>query len=221
MFVVRIWIVPAAVGIVVALALTACASVTQSATPSIEPSDSAHSATVASPTPTVDPLAISADGIGPIRIGQPVSADAAAQTSIVFNPHHCGVDGANYPDWESTNPDDPAFTLAISGETQSSPVSDLEVISHALRTSAGIHLGSRLAALKAAYPDAVVIPAAVSDLYVERGRSGQIVFEVADSDYQGDSAGGLPGTVIFITIRSPGETPSGLADSDVAVGGCA
>ena len=209
---------------VAALALTGCAPAAHSAAPT-------HSASSTPSTPTPTPgssalapaqLVVSADGVGPVVVGEPVSARAALQASIVFNVHHCGLPpGANYPDWESTNLDIPWLSLGIAGTTASDVIDAIEVESPEIATAAGVHVGSSLADLVAAYPTfSSFIRGNGSDLYILRGTDGQLAIEVTSNRTDVYWTPAEVDKVVSMAVYRLDDTPSGFANSDAAVGGC-
>ena len=207
--------------LILVVSLTGCAPATITAEPTHSAVVPATPTPTATPTPlTADQLEMSPDGLGPIIVGEPISAETAFLTSIVFNKKYCDQVGRS--DWQGTDPATSSFGLEIAGKTASSPVSAIGANSPQVRTTAGINIGSTRSDVTAAYPAPTsVVHGRGSDLYITRGTHGQLSIEVADSDYQGDSRGGLPDTVISMTVWSLSVTPSGFVDSDGAVGGCA
>ncbi|HEX4444044.1 MAG TPA: hypothetical protein VHZ81_10775 [Galbitalea sp.] len=214
--------IAAVAAVILVVSLAGCAPATITAEPTrsavLTPTPTQTPAPI--PTPlTPDQLEMSPDGLGPIIVGEPISAETAFLTSISFNDKYCDQVGRS--DWQGTDLTTSAFSLEVAGTTASSPVSAIGAASPQIRTAAGIRIGSTRSDVTTAYPSPTsVMHGRGSDLYITRGSHGQLSIEVADSDYQGDNRGGLPNTVISMTVWSLSVTPSGFVNSDVSIGGC-
>ena len=153
----------------------------------------------ATPTPTPKPtkpplaeLVLTTEGLGPITIGEaPVVVDPALDV-IIFDDDYCQEfvdDGrrddagkwiANYEPALSGQSFDP-FSVAV----QNDIVQIVAIGSPEIVTAEGIGLGSSRAEVIAAYPDAELTHAFISDIYVVDGVNGHLVIEVATDKIAG------------------------------------
>ena len=229
----------APIAVAVVLLLSACdpsGGGGSTTTPTADPTDSE------SPTPvvtkTADPavklavndLILSPEGLGPLVIGSPPPATDASLDIAILDPDYCAAYAADYgvpagkwiPNYEpalsSEDGGDP-FALLV----QDGVLAGLDVRSAQPHTAAGIHVGSSLADLTAAYPggfDTMYNHADISDVYAVDGTHGRILFEVpkdTGDDYW------LPsdlGTVLFIHVTELSQPVFGVAGSDAGYGGC-
>jgi hypothetical protein len=176
-------------GLTVALALTACGGPAPGPTSDPDPEE-----TVAVPTPTPTPtesgeLFLAPDGVGSLRLGEPVGAD---DTFMAFDPVGCADLGIPEGDpyagyWKSTLPEfigedgyplEVFFAMTDNG-LEGGDVTSVSVFGD-LRTEAGIGIGDTRDAVMAAYPDGFddVIAGFGSDVYVIEGDVGRLSIEV-------------------------------------------
>jgi hypothetical protein len=183
------------------------------------------------PTPTAKPtkprlasFAVSADGIGPLVIGKPVAPDPTGFQLVTFSSNLCGA-GNVVPGWIS-NFSGRSFNINTKPSSPAGTVSLILVRSPKLATATGIHIGSTLDQLKAAYGQfdkEITQPS--TTLYVIKGTHGQLVFEVARQITFGS---GTPywdadqvDTVQFMSIWTLSAKPTAFSGTDGGPGSCA
>lgn len=190
----RIFLVAAVLGVAV---LTGCAPSGADAGATATPDSSSAPPTatpvadptaLGEPTVTLSELVLSPEGIGPIRMGQAVQADAAvAQLDAAY----CD---SNHPDsghggWVPNYPPTPVngnypFFLESAEAAVDSPVIWIAVGSDEIRTAEGLGIGSTIAELNAFYGSAIAtIETDMAVAHVVQGANGQLVFwglEVVD-----------------------------------------
>ena len=107
-------------------------------------------------------------------------------------------------------------------EADATRVSRIDVIWSAIPTTAGIHIGSTLEQLRAAYPALVEgTSGPTSQVWWVTDSAGSLVFETQD-DSQGLQPAGTPPTVILIRVLAPGVDPDfTTANSGNVAGACA
>jgi len=169
---------------------------TPSATPALTPSPTSSSSPVTGPPPWSS-LVLSADGLGPLRIGAaPVESDPSTDI-VVWDADGCpantellpgGMWVANYTDLHSrysrpfymvADPDSRALTVIAVYDD------------NGINTDRGIHVGSTRADFLAAYPEA----AAVGDewsVYAVSGPASYLVVDIPAADGGYDQADSLP-----------------------------
>jgi hypothetical protein len=216
-----------------ALGLAGCAPATTAAAPSS--TSTAPPSAVPTPAPakpTLAQLVVSPDGLGYLVAGEPVRNEPAAAAIVSYDPTKCvntdggltvGSPGAgawlsDYPDGDTWAGRGAPFDVGpVASETD--PISEIEIWSPELKTVKHLGVGSTPAQLTAAYGAALSLDSADnSDVYILRGASTQLLFEVAKPD------SGLPaaeiGTVVWMRIVPIEDTGLHIANTDVA-GPCA
>ncbi|TBN56458.1 hypothetical protein EYE40_03060 [Glaciihabitans arcticus] len=188
------------------------AAETPSATPTPEPTK-----------PTVEELVLSADGLGPLRIGEQPPVTHPDVDVVIFDPEYCAEDVAagwitdpgkwvtNYP-WGPGEYGKPPFSVNIvDGVLQA-----LFTLDPRVRTAGDIGIGSTVKELLAVYPDAVLTRSELIDLYVIAGESGQLVFEAGNDT----SIGYDPGVIWIAHVIPTDVKPYSFANSDAGFGNC-
>lgn len=169
--------------------------------------------------PGLKNLIIRPDGLGELSIDKPVK-DAAQAGLVKFKKDHCqatyesldapGDPGrwiAQYPGIQM-NPDDPtlyeAFTLdVVDGRTKR-----IDIRSPMPKTKVGIHVGSTVAELRAAYGDQIeqIESGSVQDTWQIATPTG-ILYFAATSEYAAENAdpewGVVAGVIEYIRITTP------------------
>jgi hypothetical protein len=182
--------------------------------------------------PALSELVVSPDGLGPLLIGSPVPADGAGSLMAQWEPNYCEglggvVEGQPYAGaWQSAYPvatndavgdRDPFGVITIDG-LRDGATAAINVWSPELTTAEGIHAGSTIDELFAAYPvfDETVQSYA-STIYVINGSTGRLMFEVGTTDETSDLAdywGDLSNTVLWMRIVVVATPPHGIAGGD-------
>lgn len=232
----------AVITVATTLCVTGCGSSDDAATrpsnrtASAPPTGSSTDVEASAPEPSVDPhppvdaLVVSTSGLGPLTIGLPPESNPGAPM-IVYRPDECvgmvaGDQGrgpgrwvADYPPYtDSDGNAKPQFWVDVNEE---SGVYWIDVQDPAIPTTTGIHIGSTLAELQAAYPDLVEgTPGPVSQPWWVSDDAGTLVFEVQD-DSQELQPPGTPPIVVLIHVQASGTDPDWTsANSDLVAGGC-
>ncbi len=184
-------------------------------TPSGEPSPDPSTAS----KPDLADLRLTTEGLGSLRIGQPVSSSGMVE----WDPDFCESTTENPGDpangrWVSTYGDD---TFGV-GVTAEDIVAGIAVRKADLRTPGGVGLGSTVDDLTAAHPDAQQLPdaAGLTDVWLLRGPIGQTVFEVANDSQPGYFDPAEVGTVVTLRTTQHGVGELSTWGSDNTAGGC-
>jgi hypothetical protein len=200
-----------------------------------EPSSSASATPSASPTPTPTPTSepdpstapkpdladvyLTTEGLGSLRLGQPVSASGMVE----WDPDYCEGISENPDDpangrWVSTYGDD-TFGVNVTAE---GILTAIGVRQADIRTPGDVGLGSTVEDLTAAHPEAEQVPPSggLTDVWVLRGPEGQTVFEVANDSQPGYFDPAEIGTVRTLRTTQPGIGESSTWGSDNTIGGC-
>jgi hypothetical protein len=184
-----------AVAVVAGVLLSGCAPDDADSRAPIAAPPTVTATPTATPEPTkpaLDQLVVSPEGLGSVVIGKaPVVADPTLDI-IVLDPDYCQEfvdDGrldeaakwiANYEPALSGTSFEPFSVLVENGVVETIAVGSSEIL-----TAEGVGLGSSRADVLAAYPDAELITAFASDMYVIDGEYGQVVIEVATEKITG------------------------------------
>lgn len=180
--------------------LAACVLALTGCTPSPEPQPTETvEESSSTPIPTVEPavkpalseLVISPDGLGPIVIGQAYSVTDPATDVLAWDETFCGfADDPTYPsdltsfdygNWKNTYGDGGTeqFLAEVTYDdgTPESPIVRITTRNEAIRTAAGLGIGSTKAELLEMYGDDLIqAPEEEYYPFVVFGRSGQLVF---------------------------------------------
>jgi hypothetical protein len=218
---------------VMALAVAGCTSQSvDRKTPA--PTRTVIAARTPTPAPTraaLSDLVVSPRGLGDIEIGQPVPNDSAALALVSFDPTACvsaelGVKAGdpNAGAWATTYPavknpygPDAPFSVVTAEPTQTGAVAAIAIWTPGIHTDEGITVGDSLDKLKVAYPKfAQIVHGQVSDVYVVRGTSGELLIEVATelAGEPGYWAANETGTVLWMTVEPIGAEVYPIAGTD-------
>ena len=150
---------------------------------------------------------------------------------IEFRPTYCADVGAEttggdpgrwVPTYEPVVGADGEPRALFAVEADAAQVSRLDVIWADIPTTTGIHIGSTLEQLRAAYSDLVKgTDGPTSQVWWVADAAGTLVFETQD-DSQGLQPAGTPPTVILVRVLAPGIDPDfTTANSGNVAGACA
>jgi hypothetical protein len=201
--------------------------VTTTPAPVVTPTVTPTATPTAKPTkPRLSSLVVSADGIDSLVVGQRVAPTAAGFNLVTFNANHCERPGQPGNAGWDTNFSGRSFTIATKPSTATGAIQVMLVTSNKLSTSTGIHIGSSLTQLKAAYGSFDrVITAPSTSLYVIKSTHGQLAIEVARQITFGS---GTPywdadqvDKVQFMSIWQLSATPRSFSGTDAVPGSCA
>ena len=215
----------------VAFILSSCSTNPQVSAPAPSATNPAPTAsgiaTESQRKPNFSSLVVEPTGLGSLHIGKPVSDS----DMVMLNPTYCTVEGdpaaygyepgdpaagrwlSNYPQFDETH-----RPFAI--DVKNSLVTDIQIFSSQIATEHGIHVGSSLDELRAAYPalkDGERGGISSTHYIVESGKI--LIFEVLlASGYYPDNA---TNSVLTMRVSSPNmATLTPMAGSDASVGGC-
>jgi hypothetical protein len=155
--------------------------------------------------PALSDLVIGADGLGNLKVGQPVPAEDPSTSIVRYDPAYCRDVPANDPHAAGWTPlyDDTRAFLVYHLPTRRGAVVQITVISPLIHTSTGIHIGSSRAAVLAAYPSvARIIRGELSDVYVISGKVGYLTIEVSNDDAAYWSAAGVNKVIYLQSYRA-------------------
>ncbi|MBN2176513.1 MAG: hypothetical protein JW722_02520 [Demequinaceae bacterium] len=197
------------------LVLTACdpapaVTITVPADPSVTPSAAPVVSPVVTPSPTfvahpapVD-LRITTSGLLPLTIGMDAATNPGA-AMIQWDPTYCySVEmdiTTNTGRWSAAYP---SGLFSLNGH-YAPAITRIDIWDPVLQTPEGIHVGSTLVDLVAAYPGLVTgTPAFSTTPYWISDAAGIVVFEVGNGTVMGDPG---PDQVWFIRVLSAGSDP--------------
>jgi predicted small lipoprotein YifL len=210
----------------VVIVLTACGP--GPAVPSASPSDVETASPSASPTATPEPetrpllgdLALTPDGFAELPLGEVPTSDPAL-AMVTLDAAACGGEGVwnADPSYTSTDPavygPGTAFTVASDGPA--GPLTRIDLNAGDIPTESGIRFGDSRGAVEAAHPDAAVVPAVLTDVYVVPGSAGTLQIEVAaDAGYWAEKNN----TVVYIHASLPVWGTFSVAASENILGVC-
>jgi hypothetical protein len=189
----------------VAIALAGCAQAT---------------ATVPASPPPLPQLVVGPNGIQNLRIGSPVPESTGL---VTYGEHTCPSSGGwivHYPQdtlTSSGQPLDP-FDLVTNHASKSGSISREFVWSKQIKTATGIGVGSSLAAVTTAYPEAKRSTSYSTVVFAVEGTSGTLVIEVAG--HNANAAGEWPaatlGTVVWMQVIRRGAKVESIANNNDA-----
>jgi hypothetical protein len=206
-------------------------------TPSAGPTSS--DAPAADAPPALSELVVTATGIGPLTMGEPIPSPTDSRSLATYDPAFCATEDRPVGDpwagaWRPSYPTTPvdwaprpvdAFTVHTEEAIQDSAISSIGVWSPELATAAGIHPGSTRTELEVAYPSfASVTEAELTDIYVVRdpaGSTGELWFEVANASYATDVfPSSIVDLVLWVVVMPGGNAPYSLTETDSGGGPC-
>jgi hypothetical protein len=231
-------LVPLAAFAAASLALAACdpgagASPisTPSATPvvshTVTPSPSAApspTATAVDPHPALDAMFITTSGVGPLTVGQAIVGNPG-EAMVEWNATACDPEFATDPAalgrWQATYPEVPDHgrPFLVDGEMDGI-LRRIDVNSPILTTPEGIHQGSPVADLVAAYPGLTTGTAGWDSIRVHwiQDAHGTVVFETDTMNVDGTVG---PDHVAFIRVLAAGIDPDWpVSQSSNIAGAC-
>jgi len=216
---------------------TAATTVPSALPTSTSPSPTQSAVPTATPTPeptrpTLDELVVSPEGIGTngvvsLVIGEKIAVPEGTVPLLSWKKSYCVENGytvgdpgagAWVPKYPKTGSGRLAFHVNLTGQARTGEIRTMVVSSSEISTAKGIHPGSTVAQLKAAYPAFDdIVDRTISKLYTVDGKKGRLTFEVAtkDKDTPGYWKKSELGTVLWMTIARAGDEPFGIAGTDV------
>jgi len=215
--------------VAVVLAIAAMFSLAACASPAPDPTSSPTSAPAPNAEPTPEPtkpaladLVLTTSGLGPLRLGEPVPNQTEDVAVVGYDPVGCigepaereeGEPGAGF--WRPSYSEELPFDVVTEGRVKDARIVYIQVGSAPVATDAGIHVGSSLDELLAAYP---AISAPTDDfvmLYTLEDSAGKLVFEVAPStDDTGYWQPEQLDTVVFMIAYAPDQAVSAVYGTD-------
>jgi hypothetical protein len=213
----------APLAVLAALALAGCGpsggastTPTSSATPvlsytvTLSPSASpSPTATAVDPHPALDAMFITTSGVGPLTVGQAIVGNPGA-AMLEWNPTACDpafTDPAALGRWQATYPEVPDHgrPFLVDGEMDG-VLRRIDANSPILSTPEGIHEGSPVTDLVAAYPGLTTGTAGWDAIHVHwiQDAHGIIVFETDTMNVDGTVG---PDHVAFIRVLAAGVDP--------------
>jgi hypothetical protein len=213
--------------VVVALATAGCVPTAPIAAGIPSPTATAPTPTptvIPTPLPTVVPptkpaladLRLTADGLGPLVIGQVPPVTDPALDILVFDPEFCDGQFGDRGLWVPNYPETDAFFVSTDRDGRLTRIlpgrSPIPLIS-----DTGIQKGSSRAELEAAYPagfDYEIPNPQLADVYAIDGTYGRLVFEVAPD------ATGLETVVLMRSTELSDSPPGSRWKTDGLGGGC-
>lgn len=239
------------------LALTGCADdsvpssdssvggtpTSSAATPTNTPSAGPSSSDIATPAtdapPALSELVVTATGIGPLTMGEPVPSPTDSRSLATYDPAFCAREDRPVGDpwagaWRPSYPTETvewaprpvdAFTVYTEEAVEDEAISSLIVWSPQLATAAGIHPGSTRAELELAYPSSASdTEGPMTTIYVVRdpdGGTSELWFEVATSNYAPDVfPPSIVDKVLWVVVMPGGNAPYSLTETDNGGGPC-
>lgn len=183
-------------GVVLVVSLSACAPAlgTEPSPPPPSPTEAVPTSTPLPTKPEPRELILSPDGLGALVIGQtPPQVDPALDV-LIFDADYC----ADVPEDAVPEPIEPGLWLA------NYPVQD------------GIHLGSTLAEVQAAYGGSLVfeIDNTVSTVYSVSGTVGQLLIEIHTDGWADYWEPDEIDKVALLTVIPAGDSPFAVAGGD-------
>lgn len=194
-----------------ALILGGCAQPPEAPDPTPTLSESA----TPTPTPTVatkpalSDLVVYPGGIDYVKVGVPVEQRDEEVAVVLYNANGCESEPNRIIGWESTYGLG-TFDMVTNAD---STIRGIAVRTDAVHTATGIHIGSTVEDIRAAYGDAATVTEAqITDLYSVTGPDGVLVFEVAtERDFDGGDYGARAGTVLWMLVLAPDSEPFSIA----------
>jgi hypothetical protein len=173
---------------------------------------------------------VTVEGVGELHVGSLVPTEPDALALVLYNATHCsdlglgagpGTPGAGawmptYPDGPTTLGTQQPFDVGPSA-SRDSAIAAVDVWSPVLHTITGIHVGSTIAQVRAAYGSAVTVNhASNSDVYVLPGTHSKLLFETANYDASDPTnwTAAQVNTVVWMRVVPTAETQLHIANTD-------
>ena len=203
------------------------------ATPSPTPSATARATPTPSPTvpapptkPAVDDLIVSPAGLGPLLVGAAPPVTDPALDILVFDPAGCPPDQGPVPGIWVTNYPDQTYFNGRSGPPFRAAVNDAGVVSRIdvwaedIATDRGVTIGSAVADVSAAYPDASeIVDFERALVYVIRGSTGTLFIEI-DTMTDGGADDAFVGHVTSIRVGGPAVPAYAISNTGNLINPC-